>query len=55
MGTVTTYPRHAEPTRINAVPSKADSILKTKNDARFGDSAVPMLHAKKSTAVANVT
>jgi hypothetical protein len=34
----------ADPTKINAVPSNAVSTRKTKNAARLGASAVPMLH-----------
>lgn len=44
------YDRHAEPTRINAVPSKAVMDRKMKNAAKLGARAVPMLHPKNSTA-----
>lgn len=49
-----TYPRQDAPNRMKAVPSKAERALKTKNDARFGASAVAMLNKKKSTAVNSV-
>ena len=42
---------HAEPTRIKAVPWNAVEMRKTKNAARFGASAVPILLAQKRTAV----
>ncbi len=34
---------------MNAVPSKAVNIRKTKKEAKFGARAVPMLHAKNKT------
>lgn len=46
-----THARQAEPTRMNAVPSNAVRIRKTKKAARFGASAVPMLQPQKSTDV----
>lgn len=38
-----------------AVPWKAVKILKTKNEARFGARAVPMLKPVKSVALATET
>jgi hypothetical protein len=39
---------------MKAVPSKAESALKTKKAARFGARAVAMLSKKNSTAVNSV-
>lgn len=41
----------AEPIRRNDVPSKAVKIRNTTNDARLGPRAVPILLARKPTAV----
>ena len=41
----------AEPTSRKDVPSKAVRMRNTKNAARFGASAVPMLLARKPTPV----
>lgn len=49
-----THCRQAEPTRRNAVPSKAVRIRKTKKAARLGAKAVPMLQPQKRTAVVQV-
>lgn len=53
-GVAFTHCRHADPTRRKDVPSKAVRIRKMKKAAKFGDSAVPILHPKKSTAVVQV-
>ena len=47
----TTYLIMAEPTSRKDVPSKAVRMRNTKNAARFGASAVPMLLARKPTPV----
>jgi hypothetical protein len=41
-----TYPMHAGPIRINAVPPNAEVARKTMNDARLGASAVAKLSRK---------
>ena len=46
-----THPMIAEPTSKKDVPSKAVRMRKTKNAARFGARAVPMLLARNPTAV----
>ena len=46
---------HADPTRINAVPSKAVRTRKTKKAARLGASAVPMLHPQNRIEVTRLT
>lgn len=42
------------PTKMKDVPSNAVSSLKTKNAARLGASAVPMLQPRNPTAVTRV-
>lgn len=41
----------AAPSKIKAVPSKAERALKMKKDARFGARAVAMLSKKNNTVV----
>lgn len=48
-------PMTALPVTRNAVPWNAVKILKTKNAARFGDNAVPMLNAVNSIALPTET
>jgi hypothetical protein len=45
----------ALPMTRNAVPWKAVKILKTKNDARLGAKAVPMLKPVNNVALATDT
>lgn len=44
--TQNTYPTHAGPMRMNAVPPKAEAARKTMNDAKLGASAVARLNRK---------
>jgi len=48
-------PMTALPITRKAVPWNAVKILNMKKDARFGESAVPMLNAVKSVALATDT
>ena len=41
-----TYPTHAGPIRIKAVPPKAEAARKTMNEARLGANAVAKLSTK---------
>lgn len=45
------YPILADPTRMNAVPSKAVRARKMKKEAKFGARAVPRLEAQKRMVV----